>query len=616
MRGNAMTEAGNGRHAHASASLRRVLPCLFPARRRHLTPLTEDVGPPHLLPLVPQFLHFNKALISFSNVGDTDSLTKTWKVCTKDRIVDANNAKSKRKFKKLSKHMSDKLDKEKGRSIEELEAPGFKRNHSTDIICQHAAEKEHTWEVDQYTRPGNIKRMQFTFSLDQPTPVSSPPPQSRNPTSSHANDKDPPLTQRCRKPSATADAGQPDTDDYDASLRLNCGAMHTPLWRREPIDWLNCNACGLYSSALEVHRNNHGERSQKAPRPKLNEVIAECYNCNTTATPCGGGMTRARLSATRESFVSAYGNIRSSLGDYSDCFAASLFVFAFDPFSFVILRIFSFQSAANADSPSSCFPVLVGLSLASQNSFKLHGSPRPISMKSHDILKHSWHEARRASVSEWQSPRYAPASPGTSRCTSPTSAHDGTNNSNSLSPILTPDSTTQMNVGPFGGEMGDTYRDVYADYVDYSRHGAHHNQGHSSELVGVLGGGQGDSGAIYGSTESDGGFQHALNLSLGGSGRPGSAGFPGPYLPDCISQMLSFGDTYNGNGGKNSDVDSDALMRRSHKCRRMNNDSATDPPSSTISYSSFRGSFSSSTFTSVTSQSHCNLMNFAFSSHS
>lgn len=32
-------------------------------------------------------------------------------------IVDSDNAKSKREFKKLSKNMGDKLDKEKGRSV-------------------------------------------------------------------------------------------------------------------------------------------------------------------------------------------------------------------------------------------------------------------------------------------------------------------------------------------------------------------------------------------------------------------------------------------------------------------------------------------------------------------
>ena len=105
-------------------------------------------------------------------------------------MVDTDNAKSKREFKKLSKCMGDKLDKEKGRlvvkrrldsltldpylffsfsrSIEELEAPDFKRNHSTDMIRQRAVEKGRNREASQNAQPGTIKRMQFTFSVDQP----------------------------------------------------------------------------------------------------------------------------------------------------------------------------------------------------------------------------------------------------------------------------------------------------------------------------------------------------------------------------------------------------------------------------------------------------------------
>jgi GATA-binding protein, other eukaryote len=107
-------------------------------------------------------LQGNKSFVAFSNLGETDSLTKTWKVrcrrrrlrprlrpwclilllsfpqvCTKvagfleqgqrlenlswrlwhlqNLMVDTDNAKSKREFKKLSKVMGDKLDKEKGR---------------------------------------------------------------------------------------------------------------------------------------------------------------------------------------------------------------------------------------------------------------------------------------------------------------------------------------------------------------------------------------------------------------------------------------------------------------------------------------------------------------------
>lgn len=136
--------------------------------------------------------------------------------------------------------MGDKLDKEKGRrvisatpvffryspcvcrSIEELEAPGFRRNHSTELIQQRAIEKERNREASINSRPGTITRMQFTFSVDQPTPAAMSGPvqkpdlkpsaeftkrgrrnggQNTVEAVSHeaTNDKDPPLTQRGRK---------------------------------------------------------------------------------------------------------------------------------------------------------------------------------------------------------------------------------------------------------------------------------------------------------------------------------------------------------------------------------------------------------------------------------
>jgi GATA-binding protein len=53
-------------------------------------------------------------------------------------------------------------------AIESLEAPDFKRNASTDLIRQRAVERERSREASQNARPGMIKRMQFTFSVDTP----------------------------------------------------------------------------------------------------------------------------------------------------------------------------------------------------------------------------------------------------------------------------------------------------------------------------------------------------------------------------------------------------------------------------------------------------------------
>ncbi|KAJ6529020.1 GATA-binding factor 6-B [Mycena vulgaris] len=132
----------------------------------------------------------NKSFVAFSNLNDAESLTKTWKVCTKvasyleqgqrlenlswrlwhlqNLMVDTDNAKSKREFKKLSKCMGDKLDKEKGRSIEELPAPDFKRTPSTDLLRQRAVEKERTREASLHTPEHTLQRMQFTFAVDPP----------------------------------------------------------------------------------------------------------------------------------------------------------------------------------------------------------------------------------------------------------------------------------------------------------------------------------------------------------------------------------------------------------------------------------------------------------------
>lgn len=120
------------------------------------------------------------------------------------------------------------------RSIEELQAPDFKRNHSSDLLRKRAAEKERSREASQNAKPGTIDRMQFTFSVDTPTPGVQTVPATKpdmKPSSefkSHNSHKrarrlvdesdntgseigadDPPLTKRGRKPDTIGSHSDP-----------------------------------------------------------------------------------------------------------------------------------------------------------------------------------------------------------------------------------------------------------------------------------------------------------------------------------------------------------------------------------------------------------------------
>lgn len=53
-----------------------------------------------------------------------------------------DNNKSKRDFRRLSRNTGEKLDKDKGRSIDQLTAPGFRRTDSVDTVRRKAAERE------------------------------------------------------------------------------------------------------------------------------------------------------------------------------------------------------------------------------------------------------------------------------------------------------------------------------------------------------------------------------------------------------------------------------------------------------------------------------------------
>jgi GATA-binding protein, other eukaryote len=192
--------------------------------------------------------------------------------------------------------------------------------------------------------------------------------------------------------------------------------------------------------------------------------------------------------------------------------------------------------------------------------YKLHGSARPISMKSDVIRKRSRHDARRAANGNGSNGSNADTpsvSPGASRRPSP--AREG-------SPTLAPDSTTQM-----------TYE--FEEVPDF-------RQSSQSELMGALGS---DAPA----------YNSLFNFQ-----------FPGPYHPDQINQLVAQADPL-----PFASVDfesSQSLMERKNKRRRMSIDSASEPPSSAVSYSSFDGY---STTSSATSHSQRSSMDFPFSNY-
>lgn len=191
------------------------------------------------------------------------------------------------------------------RSIEELQAPGFRRNHSTDLIQQRAIEREKEREANNSGRPG-IHRMQFTFSIEAPNELIGP---AAHPIPTQKPDLKPSVefkdnASRRGRPSARVHAASiaPSTSSNDASFSAGASTSATavsesehdkPLTQRgrrvisTSLANLGIESDGFGGASLRfpsLFSNDFGPAALLYPTPTLTNVMTYGEGLNTSAS--------------------------------------------------------------------------------------------------------------------------------------------------------------------------------------------------------------------------------------------------------------------------------------------------------------------------------------------